>query len=36
MGSKNDKLEYCIDQGDCKAMDYIEEIDPSYATKVYE
>jgi len=36
MGSKNDKLEYRIDQGEWKAMDYVEEIDPSYATEVYE
>jgi hypothetical protein len=36
MGSKNDKLEYRVDQGEWKVMDYVEEIDPSYATDVYE
>jgi hypothetical protein len=36
MVSKNDKLEYFVDRGECKAMDYIEEIDASNATEVYE
>jgi 3',5'-cyclic AMP phosphodiesterase CpdA len=35
-GSKNDSVQYRIDQGEWKAMEYVEEIDPSYATAVYE
>lgn len=36
MGSKNDSVQYRVDQGEWKAMEYLEEIDPSYATTVYE
>ncbi|SDH54275.1 3',5'-cyclic AMP phosphodiesterase CpdA [Flavobacterium omnivorum] len=36
MGSKNDSLHYRIDQGQWIALEYVEEIDPSYAIDVYE
>jgi len=36
MGGKNDKLEYRVDQGEWKVMDYVKEIDPAYATDFYE
>lgn len=36
MGSKNDILKYRVDQGAWKVMEYVEEIDPSYTTDVYE
>jgi hypothetical protein len=36
MGSKNDTVEYSVDQGEWKVMDYVEEVDPSYAIDVYE
>jgi len=36
MGSKNDKVEYRIDNGNWKRMNYIEGVDPSYMTKLME
>ena len=34
--TKNDSLHYRIDQGQWIALEYVEEIDPSYAIDVYE
>ncbi|RYJ43360.1 calcineurin-like phosphoesterase C-terminal domain-containing protein [Flavobacterium beibuense] len=36
MGSKNDKLEYRVDGGEWKHMEYTETADPSYVELVYE
>lgn len=35
MGSEKDKVEYRIDQGEWKEMEYTETIDPSFAQSVY-
>ena len=35
MGSKNDSVKYRVDQGEWKEMDYLEEIDPTYAIEVF-
>lgn len=35
MGSEKDKVEYRIDKGEWKAMDYNETIDPAFAQSVY-
>jgi len=36
MGSKDDTVKYRVDQGEWKVMEYVEEIDPTYAIDVYE
>jgi hypothetical protein len=36
MGSKNDLIEYRIDQGAWHKMNYMEAVDPSYYAKLYE